>query len=144
MGWTELVYLYLYRTLEIKTNVLRTQKKASWKKKKALCSNKTKPRGIYFSFFFFFFLQKYLRSSIEQTDVIKKKKKKKLDETVFLCWGSLPTWTLQWGAAETTELKGSPFKAWSRSVYSHTCYAYCQGVLPCLFKPFRSIHLHFS
>ena len=58
----------------------------------------------------------------------------------------------QWGAAdaeikvpsdENTELKGSPFKAWSRSVYSHTCYAYCQGFLPRLFLPFRSIHLHF-
>ena len=40
--------------------------------------------------------------------------------------------TPQWGAAdaemkvpsgENTELKHSPFKAWSRSVYSHTCYA---------------------
>ena len=50
----------------------------------------------------------------------------------------------QWGAAdaeikvpsgENTELKRSPFKAWSRSVYSHTCYAYCQGFLPCLFYP---------
>ena len=60
----------------------------------------------------------------------------------------------QWGAAdaeikvpsgENTELKRSPFKikAWSRSVYSHTCYAYCQGFLPCLFLPFQSIHLHF-
>ena len=38
-----------------------------------------------------------------------------------------------WGAAdaeikvqsvENTELKGSPFKTWSRSVYSHTCYTY--------------------
>ena len=47
---------------------------------------------------------------------------------------------LRWGAAddeikfpsvEHTELKRSPFKAWSRSVYSHTCYAYCQGFLPC-------------
>ena len=63
-----------------------------------------------------------------------------------------PKSTPQWGAADTeikvpsdenTELKGSLFKAWSRSVYSHTCYAYCQGVLPCLFLPFRSIHLHF-
>ena len=44
----------------------------------------------------------------------------------------------QWGAAdaeikvqsgENTELKRSPFKAWSRSVYSHTCYANCQGFL---------------
>ena len=58
----------------------------------------------------------------------------------------------QWGAAdaeikvpsgENTELKRSPFQAWSRSEYSHTCYAYCQGVLPCLFLPFQSIHLHF-
>ena len=42
-----------------------------------------------------------------------------------------------------TELKCSPFKAWSRSVYSHTCYAYCPRFLPCLSLPFRSIHLHF-
>ena len=58
----------------------------------------------------------------------------------------------QWGAAdaeikvpsgENTELKRPPFQAWSRSVYSHTCYAYCQGFLPCLFLPFQSIHLHF-
>ena len=58
----------------------------------------------------------------------------------------------QWGAAdaeikvssgENTELKGSPFKTWSRSVYSHTCYAYCQGYLPRLKVPFRSIHVHF-
>ena len=58
----------------------------------------------------------------------------------------------QWGAAdaenkvqsgENTELKRSPFKAWSRSVYSHTCYSSCQGFLHCLFLLFRSIHLHF-
>ena len=58
----------------------------------------------------------------------------------------------QWGAAdaeikvpsgENTELKRSPFKAWSRSVYSHTYYAYCQGFRPSLFLPSRSIHLHF-
>ena len=45
----------------------------------------------------------------------------------------------QWGAADAeikvpsvqnTELKGSPFKAWSSSVYSHACCAYCQGFLP--------------
>ena len=57
-----------------------------------------------------------------------------------------------WGAAdaeikvssgEDTELKRSPFKAWSRSVYSHTCYAFCQGFLSCLFLHFGSIHLHF-
>ena len=42
---------------------------------------------------------------------------------------------LQWRAAdaeikvpsdENTELKGFSFKAWSRSVYSHLCHAYCQ------------------
>ena len=58
----------------------------------------------------------------------------------------------QWGAedaeikvpsGENTELKRSPFKAWSRSEYSRICYAYCQGFLVCLFLPFRSIHLHF-
>ena len=63
-----------------------------------------------------------------------------------------PCATPQWGAADTeikfpsgenTELKRFPFKAWSRSIYSHTCYAYCQGFFPCLFLPFRSIHLHF-
>ena len=43
-----------------------------------------------------------------------------------------------------TQLKRSPFKAQSSSVYSHTCYAYCQGFLPCLlFLPFQSIHLYF-
>ena len=66
--------------------------------------------------------------------------------------GFIVHYTPQWGAAdaeikvpsgENTELKRSPFIAWSRSVYSHTCYAYCQGFLPCLFLPFQSIHLHF-
>ena len=46
---------------------------------------------------------------------------------------------LQWGAVdaeirvpsgENTELKHSPFKAWRRLVYSHTCYAYSQEFLP--------------
>ena len=46
-------------------------------------------------------------------------------------------------SGENTELKRSPFKASSRSAYSHTCYAYCQRFLPCFFLPFRSIHLHF-
>ena len=63
-----------------------------------------------------------------------------------------PSGPPQWGAVdaeikvpsgENTELKQSPFKARSRSVYSHTCYAYCQGFLSCLFLHFRSIHLHF-
>ena len=58
----------------------------------------------------------------------------------------------QWGAVdeeikvpsdENTEFKRSPFKAWIRSACSHTCYTYCQGLLPCLCLPFRSFHLHF-
>ena len=64
-----------------------------------------------------------------------------------------PPLPAQWVAAdaeikvpsgESTELKRSPFKTWSRSVYSHICYAYCQGFFPCLFLHFRSILLHFS
>ena len=42
-----------------------------------------------------------------------------------------------------TQLERSPFKAWSRSVCSHTCNAYCQGFFPCLFLPYRPIQLHF-
>ena len=65
----------------------------------------------------------------------------------------VPIPTPQWGAAnaeikvpsgENTELKRSPFKAWSRSVYSHTCYAFCQGFLLCLFVPFGSFTCIFS
>ena len=51
----------------------------------------------------------------------------------------------QWGAAdaeikvpsgENTELERSPFKAWSRSVHCHACYAYCQEfVFPANFYP---------
>ena len=64
----------------------------------------------------------------------------------------LPYWVPQWGDAdaemkvpsgENTELERSLFKTWSRSVYSRTCYAYCQGFLLCLFLPFLSIQLHF-
>ena len=58
----------------------------------------------------------------------------------------------QWGAAdaeikvpsgENAELKRSPFKAWMRSVYSHTCYAYCQEFLP-YFYPSSSFTCIFS
>ena len=56
----------------------------------------------------------------------------------------------QWGSdtdikdpfVENPELKGSPFKAWSRSEYSPACYTHCQGSLPGWFLPSRSIHLH--
>ena len=46
-------------------------------------------------------------------------------------------------SVENSELKSSPFKAWSKSVYSHKCYDYYQGFLSDLFRHFRSIHLHF-
>ena len=58
--------------------------------------------------------------------------------------------TSQWGAVDTeikvpsgenTELKHSPFKACSRSVYSHTCHAYFHKFLP-YFYP-SSLFLHF-
>ena len=57
--------------------------------------------------------------------------------------GELRTQKLKVPSGENKELKCSPFKTWSRSVYNHTCYAYCQRFLPCLFLPFRSIQLHF-
>ena len=65
------------------------------------------------------------------------------------CFGEAP----QWGAADAeikvpsgknTELKRSPFKALRRSIHSHTCYAYCQGFLPCLFLHFRPFTCIFS
>ena len=62
-----------------------------------------------------------------------------LKRSVTVCFVLLVSNILQWTAAdasdENTELKGSPFKAWSRSVYSHTCYAYCQGFLLANFYP---------
>ena len=57
---------------------------------------------------------------------------------LFLCLPCLLP-SPQWRAAdaeikvpsgENTELKRSPFKAWSSSVHSHTCYAFCQGFPP--------------
>ena len=33
-------------------------------------------------------------------------------------------------SVENPELKDSPFKAWSRSGYSHACFTCCQGFLP--------------
>ena len=36
-------------------------------------------------------------------------------------------------SVENTELRCSPFKALSRSIYSHTCCTYSQGFLPCYF-----------
>ena len=43
--------------------------------------------------------------------------------------GELRTQKLKSHLFLNTELKDSPFKAWSRSVYSYPCYAYCQGFL---------------
>ena len=56
-----------------------------------------------------------------------------------LCSALIKKKNPQWGAVdaeiklpsvEKTELEGSPFKAWGKSVYSHACYVYCQGFLP--------------
>ena len=58
-----------------------------------------------------------------------------------LLWGNLlmdipPQWAtadaeIKVPYVENSEFKGSPFKAWSRSVYNLACYGYCQGFLPC-------------
>ena len=58
--------------------------------------------------------------------------------------GELWTQKFKVPSDENTDLKRSPFKAWSRSVYSHTCYAFCQGFLLCLFVPFGSFTCIFS
>ena len=60
-------------------------------------------------------------------------------EALFVCSlrsGDLRTKKLKTHLHENAELKRSPFKAWGKSVYSHSCYAYCQEFLPCLFLPF--------
>ena len=66
-----------------------------------------------------------------------------------LCFAFAP----QWGAAgaeikvpsgENTELRRSPFKAWSRSVYRHTCCAYCQGFLPYFYRSCLSTCIFFQ
>ena len=43
--------------------------------------------------------------------------------------GELRTQKLEVPRGENSEPKRSPLKAWSKSVYSHTCYAYRQGFL---------------
>ena len=55
--------------------------------------------------------------------------------------GELQTQKLKVPSVKHAELEGSPFKAWDRSVYSHTCYAYCQGFLPSFYPsgPFTCI-----
>ena len=57
----------------------------------------------------------------------------------FSCVCGVCVLSPQWGTADAEikslyvegnpELKGSPFKAWRRSVQSHACYACCQGFL---------------
>ena len=56
--------------------------------------------------------------------------------------GELRTQKFKSHLVRTQRLNVLPFKALSRSVYIHTCYANCQGFLPCLVLPFRSIYLH--
>ena len=59
------------------------------------------------------------------------------------CSGELRMQKFKVPSGENTELKRSPFKAWSRSVYSLTCYTYCHGFLP-YFYPFHSFTCIFS
>ena len=56
--------------------------------------------------------------------------------------GELRTQKLKSHLVRTQSLNVLPLKP-GVSVYSHTCYAYCQGFIPCLFLSFRSIHQHF-
>ena len=56
--------------------------------------------------------------------------------------GELRTQKLKSHLVRTQSLKVLPFKP-GVGQYSHTCYAYCQGFLPCIFLHFRSIYLHF-
>ena len=76
-------------------------------------------------------------SGLEPSSVVTEPRYLKLVTVSSFCPFTLT------GFGENTELKRSPFQAWSGSVYSHTCYAYCQGFLLCLFPPFQSTHLHF-
>ena len=66
-------------------------------------------------------------------------KKKKKNVNFFLVGGNSSIFSFErpppWDTADTKikenpELKGSPFKSWSRSECSHTCFTYCQGFLP--------------
>ena len=52
-----------------------------------------------------------------------------LAAVVIPLWGAADA-EIKVSSVENTELKGFRFKAWSRLVDSHTCYAYCQGFLP--------------
>ena len=49
---------------------------------------------------------------------------------IVLLWRGVADAEIKVQSVENTELKGSPLKAWSRSVYSHVCYAYSQRFLP--------------
>ena len=64
------------------------------------------------------------------------------DPSIAPQWGAVDA-EIKVSSGENVEFKHFPFKALNRSVHSHTCYAYCQGFLPCLFLSFRSTHLHF-
>ena len=59
--------------------------------------------------------------------------------------GELRTQKLKSNLVRTQSSKVFPLKpgVGQYIYYSHTCLAYCQGFLPCLFLPFRYIHLHF-
>ena len=62
-----------------------------------------------------------------------------LDSVCVCVWGGVVCWffllhtEMKVQSGENTELKHSPFKAVGK--YSHSCYAYCHGFLPCSFYP---------
>ena len=55
--------------------------------------------------------------------------------TTFPRSGGLRTQKLKSNLMRNTELKGSPFKAWSWAVYSHACYAYSRDFFLTYFYP---------
>ena len=57
--------------------------------------------------------------------------------------GQLRTQKLKSYLVRTQSLNVLPLKPRVGQYIAYTCYAYCQGFFPCLFLPFRSIHLHF-
>ena len=72
--------------------------------------------------------------------------KRQILSDVYPRSGELQTQKFKSHLVRTQSLNVLPLKPGiqvHRSVYSHTCYAYCQGFLPRFFLPFQSIHLHF-
>ncbi|WP_419608192.1 hypothetical protein, partial [Thiolapillus sp.] len=105
-------------------HIIKTQKKTSWQSFCSSLTSKTKPKTVWKA------IRKIKgKKSTSSLGHLKVNGKLVTDKKqIANLLASIP----QWGAAdaeikvpsgENTELKRSPFQAWSRSVYSHTCYA---------------------